>query len=114
MDATGNLYGPTYTGGSGTCIPSVGCGTVFKLDTSGNETILHTFTGLGGDGANPVDRRRGEPQGSRHLFQLDMQQVTEHERVLALVDKLNEWGAVLVGIWLLDLLVKLVRGIILS
>ncbi|HYL11569.1 MAG TPA: choice-of-anchor tandem repeat GloVer-containing protein [Terriglobales bacterium] len=57
MDAAGNLYGPTAAGGSGSCAPlphssEVGCGTVFKLDTSGNETILHSFTG-GSDGANP-------------------------------------------------------------
>src|SRR6266567_357657 len=28
------------------------CGTVFKLDTSGNETVLHSFTGSP-DGASP-------------------------------------------------------------
>ncbi len=49
MDKAGNLYGTTALGGaSGAC-----CGTVFKLDTSGNETVLHSFTGSPGDGANP-------------------------------------------------------------
>ena len=52
VDAAGNLYGTAFRGGAfGTC-PS-GCGTVFKLDPSGNITVLHTFTG-GIDGANPA------------------------------------------------------------
>ncbi len=50
-DASGNLYGTTYTGGVLT-LCGVGCGTVFKVDASGNETVLHRFTG-GPDGAGP-------------------------------------------------------------
>ncbi len=38
-DATGNFYGTTAFGGNASY------GTVFKLDSAGNETILHTFTG---------------------------------------------------------------------
>jgi uncharacterized repeat protein (TIGR03803 family) len=56
MDKAGNLYGTTLYGSTGPCISpggAAGCGTVFKLDRSGNETVLHTFTGSGGDGANP-------------------------------------------------------------
>jgi uncharacterized repeat protein (TIGR03803 family) len=45
-DAAGNLYGTTIGGGA-----SCGCGVVFKLDQSGNETVLHMFNGL--DGAGP-------------------------------------------------------------
>jgi uncharacterized repeat protein (TIGR03803 family) len=52
MDKAGNLYGTTFSGGDLTCSFGEGCGTVFKLDTSGNETVLHSFTG--GDGAFPV------------------------------------------------------------
>jgi len=54
-DKAGNLYGTTTYGGSGTCqsLPPFGCGTVFKFDTSGNETVLHNFTGSPGDGAFP-------------------------------------------------------------
>ena len=56
MDAGGNLYGTTSEGGFGPCTGRfqvlVGCGTVFKLDPTGNETILHSFTG-GEDGATP-------------------------------------------------------------
>jgi uncharacterized repeat protein (TIGR03803 family) len=45
MDQVGNFYGTTVNGGAS------GFGTIFKLDTSGNETVLHSFTG--GDGAGP-------------------------------------------------------------
>jgi uncharacterized repeat protein (TIGR03803 family) len=52
-DGVGNLYGPTVFGGNGNCPQEqLGCGTVFKLDTSGNETVLYSFTG-GADGAFP-------------------------------------------------------------
>ena len=51
-DAAGNLYGTTQYGGGLTCFGS-GCGTVFKLDTTGKETVLYRFTG-GADGASPV------------------------------------------------------------
>ena len=45
-DAQGNLYGTTTLGGAH------GYGNVFKLDSSGNLTSLHDFTG-GADGASP-------------------------------------------------------------
>jgi uncharacterized repeat protein (TIGR03803 family) len=45
-DSAGNLYGTTYSGGA------AGAGVVFKVDTAGNEIVLHSFTG-GTDGANP-------------------------------------------------------------
>jgi uncharacterized repeat protein (TIGR03803 family) len=54
MDQAGNLYGTTLAGGTGTCsYLSSGCGTIFKLDTSGKETVLQSFTGSPVDGANP-------------------------------------------------------------
>jgi uncharacterized repeat protein (TIGR03803 family) len=43
LDTAGNLYGTTELGGDPTC----NCGTVFKLDPSGQQTILHSFTGQG-------------------------------------------------------------------
>ena len=50
-DSAGNLYGTTIYGGSlENC--SAECGTVFKLDTTGKETVLHSFSGP--DGKNPV------------------------------------------------------------
>jgi len=45
-DSAGNLYGTTYGGGAS------GAGVVFKVDTSGHETALYSFTGLA-DGGNP-------------------------------------------------------------
>jgi uncharacterized repeat protein (TIGR03803 family) len=54
QDAAGNLYGTTTFGGTSQCDGvDEGCGVVFKLDTAGNETVLHTFSG-GADGAYPV------------------------------------------------------------
>lgn len=53
IDSSGNLYGTTYGGGGTRC--GLGCGTVFKVDANGNETVLHAFTG-GSDGAEPRDR----------------------------------------------------------
>src|ERR1700693_3503348 len=46
-DAAGNLYGTASEGGAS------GQGTVFKLDRTGAETVLHIFTGSSGDGALP-------------------------------------------------------------
>ena len=40
LDAAGNLYGTTGSGGN-----SNGDGVLFKIDASGNETVLHTFDG---------------------------------------------------------------------
>jgi len=55
-DAEGNLYGTTVYSGDLSCVnenggDEPGCGVVFKLDTTGNETVLHTF--IGTDGALP-------------------------------------------------------------
>jgi uncharacterized repeat protein (TIGR03803 family) len=51
-DSEGNLYGTAQAGGSGDC--DGGCGTVFKLDTAGNETTLHEFAGGTSDGCFPL------------------------------------------------------------
>ncbi len=55
MDDAGNLYGTTYVGGNLNCNQQgeQGCGVVYKLDPSGAETVLHTFTGKA-DGAFPI------------------------------------------------------------
>ena len=59
-DSSGNLYGTTYSGGSGDCLDAgilIGCGTVFKLTpgSSGSytESLLHSFQGGAADGASP-------------------------------------------------------------
>jgi uncharacterized repeat protein (TIGR03803 family) len=50
MDAAGNLYGTTYNGGnSSACQPSpYGCGTIYRVDPAGNETVLHNFSKIDG------------------------------------------------------------------
>jgi len=55
-DSSGNLYGMTGFGGDLSCSlgDGAGCGVVFKLNTSVNETILHAFAGGTTDGAGPV------------------------------------------------------------
>jgi uncharacterized repeat protein (TIGR03803 family) len=56
LDASGNLYGTTSSGGDLKVCNDGGCGTVFELsplkDGSLHETVLHTF-GSGSDGAVP-------------------------------------------------------------
>jgi hypothetical protein len=55
LDAAGNLYGTTYSGGSSTCSNDwgPGCGVVFKLthksDGTWTEHVLHSFDGTDGD-----------------------------------------------------------------
>jgi uncharacterized repeat protein (TIGR03803 family) len=46
LDASGNLYGTTYSGGAS------GAGAVFQLNAAGEETVLYSFTG-GLDGGLP-------------------------------------------------------------
>jgi uncharacterized repeat protein (TIGR03803 family) len=54
IDERGTLYGTTFFGGGSACKSSLGdgCGTVFSLTTSGQETVLHSFAG-GSDGRWP-------------------------------------------------------------
>ncbi len=77
-DAEGNLYGTTVLGGAG----GVGC--VFKLDSSGNETVLYSFSG-GADGSGPeagvirdqagnlfgTTTNGGDPSNSGVVFKID-------------------------------------------
>ena len=63
-DAAGNLYGETAYGGDLSCFAPYGCGTVFKLDPAGKKTVLHTFTGTGGDGQGPWAGLVGDKDGN--------------------------------------------------
>src|ERR1022692_438260 len=56
LDSAGNLYGTTVNGGI------AGLGVVYKVDTAGHETVLHSFTG-GADGALPGGCRWGQMGG---------------------------------------------------
>src|SRR5271166_5029576 len=58
MDAQVNRYGTTYQGGTSKM------GTVFKVDATGKETVLYSFTGTGGDGANPYGGLVLDAQGN--------------------------------------------------
>jgi uncharacterized repeat protein (TIGR03803 family) len=55
-DASGNLYGVTEDGGDLNCYGNIGCGTVFEVNTAGQETVLHTFTES--DGQFPIGLMR--------------------------------------------------------
>ncbi len=50
MDSAGNLYGTAVFGGNLNCAPGggLGCGTIFKIDTARNFSVLHTFNGSDG------------------------------------------------------------------
>jgi len=78
-DARGNLYGTTLEGG--TACNGYGCGTVFKVDVNGKETVLHAFTGgVDGGGASSLVRdakgnlfgvSAGGAYGQGMVFKLD-------------------------------------------
>lgn len=55
-DPAGNLYGTTRNGGA------LAGGTVFKIDSSGNETVLHNFSNL--DGYSPSGNLILDPSGN--------------------------------------------------
>jgi uncharacterized repeat protein (TIGR03803 family) len=57
QDEAGNLFGTTYQGGA------FNFGTVFKLDNTGKETVLHSVTG-GTDGGYPVTRLVRDSEGN--------------------------------------------------
>lgn len=65
IDQQGSLYGTTLHGGSVGCDASKtsSCGTVFKIDRTGKETLLHTFTGAA-DGAYPFSGLVRDSQGN--------------------------------------------------
>ena len=64
MDASGNLFGTTLSGGISGCFLNLGCGVVFKLAPDGRETVLHFFAGGRGDGANPIAGLYEDPAGN--------------------------------------------------
>jgi uncharacterized repeat protein (TIGR03803 family) len=60
LGSDGNLYGATSIGGTATACNTLGCGTVFQLalpamaGEAGTETVLYSFTGVNGDGVEPL------------------------------------------------------------
>jgi uncharacterized repeat protein (TIGR03803 family) len=92
-DSQGNFYGAAVYGGIRDCRASgngqeePGCGTIFKVDTHGKYSVLHTFTGMS-DGSGPlgviIDSEdnlygiatgggdlQGNPAGYGTIFKLD-------------------------------------------
>ena len=61
VDAEGNLYGVTESGGNHRC-DRIGCGTVFEVTPQGTKNVLHTFRG-GKDGAYPDGALLANAQG---------------------------------------------------
>ncbi|MGC9993579.1 MAG: choice-of-anchor tandem repeat GloVer-containing protein [Candidatus Cybelea sp.] len=51
INVNGTLYGTTYSGGGTGCDIQGGCGTVYRISTSGKERVIHRFGGS--DGADP-------------------------------------------------------------
>ncbi|HZT14017.1 MAG TPA: choice-of-anchor tandem repeat GloVer-containing protein [Candidatus Baltobacteraceae bacterium] len=58
-DTAGNLYGTTKYGGASACT----CGTVFKIDSTGRESVLYSFAG-GTDGSGPYGGVVRDAQGT--------------------------------------------------
>jgi len=100
IDSPGNLYGATNNGGNAT--GAAGAGVIFKLDATGHETVLYTFTGAS-DGAEPNAVTRdakgnlygttsggGDASDSGVVFKLDP---TGHETVLYTFTGGNDGGS---------------------
>jgi uncharacterized repeat protein (TIGR03803 family) len=62
-DPAGNLYGTTVDGGGYKCYSDADCGTVFRVDKSGKEKVLHRFGGKP-DGAIPYGNLTRDEDGS--------------------------------------------------
>jgi uncharacterized repeat protein (TIGR03803 family) len=66
----GNLYGTTFEGGDPKCLPSYGCGTVFRITPQGTLTTLHKFYSSS-DGINPygglMQATNGELYGTTQI-----------------------------------------------
>jgi len=62
IDSSGNLYGTTKYGGTGSFC-SGGCGTVFKIASDGTKTTLYNFAGQS-DGARPTGALIADGQGN--------------------------------------------------
>jgi uncharacterized repeat protein (TIGR03803 family) len=63
-DSSGTLYGTTGGGGIYDQFCPYSCGTLFKVDASGKEAVLYSFTGTGGDGSIPWGRVVRDPAGN--------------------------------------------------
>jgi uncharacterized repeat protein (TIGR03803 family) len=85
-DSAGNLYGTTTQGGNSNCPqPSIGgCGTVFKLEPNGHESVLYRLTN-GPDGETPVAGVVRDPAGN--LFGTSLIGIYNHGAVFEVSPK---------------------------
>jgi uncharacterized repeat protein (TIGR03803 family) len=58
------MFGTTAADGDLSCNSGEGCGTVFSVSATGKETVLHAFTGAGGDGASPLAGLVADKEGN--------------------------------------------------
>jgi uncharacterized repeat protein (TIGR03803 family) len=68
FDVSGNLYGTTANGGTGSRCGTLGCGTVFELSPGSNgswtEKVLHSFDWNGKDGYYPLGGLISDTRGN--------------------------------------------------
>ena len=69
MDGPCNLYGTATYGGEfggqcGVLGEDFGCGTIFKIDTAGRFSVLHSFNNDGTEGLNPNGGLVSDPAGN--------------------------------------------------
>jgi uncharacterized repeat protein (TIGR03803 family) len=86
-DKAGNLYGTTHDGGDSSCIPPYGCGTVFKVATSGKESVLYSFMGPP-DGASPSGGLIGT---RRAIFMAPQSRVAEPDAAATAAELCSSW-----------------------
>lgn len=103
-DAEGNLYGTTLQGGDTSVNNGAGYGTVFELNASGGETVLHSFTG-GSDGRLPKadlildaagniygTAQSGGAHGAGTVFKISVSSQQALPNMIAYLDSLNSQG----------------------
>lgn len=69
MDGAGNLYGSASVGGEfggqcGVLGEDLGCGTIFKIDTAGKFSVVHSFNNDGSEGLGPNGGLVSDPEGN--------------------------------------------------
>jgi uncharacterized repeat protein (TIGR03803 family) len=86
MDPAGNLYGTTGYGGNPSCFVGLGCGVIFKLDTTGKESVLYTFADKT-DGKSPQGLAR---DGLSNLYGVTYDSGTQGFGAVFKLDKTGE------------------------
>jgi uncharacterized repeat protein (TIGR03803 family) len=108
LDADGNAYGTTASGGDLNCpVSYYGCGTVFEVDKTGREILLHIFAGYPTDGSTPyaglvLDRKGnlygtalGDSSGNGVVFKLNE---ARKETLLYVFRKAKDGAGPMVGL----------------